>query len=275
MPELPEVETIRRQLSENLPGLTLEKLELFEEKLKAALSSEAVAKLFGKKIAAVERVAKVLLLRLENGDYLAFHLKMTGQVVINSPKFPNRPNRFNRATLTFSNEVQIFFQDLRKFGWLKILAAKDVPSALFKGELGPEPFSKEFSLKYFSSILKKSRKPIKVLLLDQSLIAGIGNIYANEALFMARVNPKTQSCDLAEPKLGALYQAILQVLEKGIKLGGASDNSYLNAFGKQGEYQKHFLVYGRQQGKCFKCSNKIIRIALGGRGTFFCPKCQA
>jgi len=274
MPELPEVETIKRQLSEHLPGLTLRKLEVFEEKLKAYLNPKAIEKIIGKEVVAVERVAKVLLLRFGTGDYLAFHLKMTGQVVINSPEYPNLPNKYNRATLTFSDGTQILFQDLRKFGWIKVLKNNEVPGSLFRGKLGPEPFSKEFSPDYFTEILKKSQKPIKVFLLDQAQIAGIGNIYANEALFIAGINPNTRTRDLDESKLGALYRAILEVLEKGIKFGGASDNSYLNALGKKGEYQEHFLVYGRQQKPCVKCHNKIIRIALGGRGTFFCSVCQ-
>jgi len=275
MPELPEVETIRRQLSKHLPGLVLQKVEVLEAKLKTYLDPQAIKRVLDKEIVAVERVAKVLLLKLRSGDNLAFHLKMTGQVVLNNLKFPNQPNKYNRATLTFSDGTQVYFQDLRKFGWIKVLKDNQIPRSLFREPLGPEPFSQEFDLAYFAGVLKKSRQPIKVLLLDQAKIAGIGNIYANEALFISRLNPKMLSFSLTRPKIKLLYRAILEVLEKGIKLGGASDNSYLNAFGKKGKYQEHFLVYGQKGRECPKCQSKIIRISLGGRGTFLCPRCQA
>lgn len=274
MPELPEVETIKRQLTKHLPGLTLEKVLVHEPKLRTFLDPAELTQVIGQRLAAVERRAKVLLWRFENNHYLAFHLKMTGQVVISNRQFHNTPGPSNRATLIFSDQTEIYFRDWRKFGWIKVLKAEQLSQELFRQALGPEPFSSEFTVEYFQSILNRSNKPIKVLLLEQSLIAGIGNIYANEALFLAGIDPRRRSRDLKPNETAKLYQTIKEVLEKGINLGGASDNSYLNAYGRQGQYQNHFLVYRRQNRPCVNCQHSIVRVTLGGRGTFYCPHCQ-
>ena len=141
-------------------------------------------------------------------------------------------------------------------------------------KLGPEPFGPEFTLSYLQDRLKKSNRPIKIFLLDQSQIAGIGNIYANEALFLAKIRPQTRAKEISLNKAKILYQQILAVLKKGIELGGASDSDYLNAYGSRGQYQEHFLVYRRQGQPCPNCQALIKRISLGGRGSFYCPQCQ-
>lgn len=270
MPELPEVETIKRQLSKFLPGLTLKQLELLDDKAGRFLTQKDLNKILKTKVKAIERRAKILLLRFVNDHYLAVHLKMTGQIILKSDNTKHLPNKHTRAVLYFSQDKTVYFQDLRKFGWLKIISCQQ----LLAEKLGPEPLGKDFTLQYFVKILKNSRRPIKILLLDQNKIAGIGNIYANEALFLAGVNPQQQANKLNHSQANKLFQQIILVLKKGIDLGGASDSDYLNAYGGKGKYQEHFLVYRRQNKPCLNCQTMISRISLGGRGTFYCSACQ-
>jgi len=274
MPELPEVETIRTQLSKKLVGLVLQSIDFQDEKVARFLNKQLLQKILRQKILAVKRRAKVFFLEIK-GDYLlAFHLKMTGQVILKGQLSEHLPNKHTRAILQFFKNTTLYFQDLRKFGWLKILPVKDWEKRLFKYKLGPEPFKKDFSLAYLKKILQKSSRPIKVLLLDQAKIAGIGNIYANEALFLARINPQKRANRLTNNEAENLYKQIKFVLQKGIDLGGASDNNYLDAYGAKGKFQEHFLVYRRQGKPCLNCQLIIKRISLGGRGTYYCEKCQ-
>ncbi|OGK64713.1 DNA-formamidopyrimidine glycosylase [Candidatus Roizmanbacteria bacterium RIFOXYB2_FULL_41_10] len=270
MPELPEVETIKRQLATHLPGLSLIKLEFLDAKTGRFIDQKELVHIIGKKIRALKRRAKILLLEFENGYYLAIHLKMTGQIILKGEHTKHLPNKHTRAVLYFQKGKTIYFQDLRKFGWLKITNRQK----LMAEKLGPEPFGPEFTLSYLQDRLKKSNRPIKIFLLDQSQIAGIGNIYANEALFLAKIRPQTRAKEISLNKAKILYQQILAVLKKGIELGGASDSDYLNAYGSRGQYQEHFLVYRRQGQPCPNCQALIKRISLGGRGSFYCPQCQ-
>lgn len=274
MPELPEVETIRQQLDKHLPGLELIKIECLDEKVSRFLAKRSIDKIVEQKILAVKRRAKVLLLEFANNYYLAFHLKMTGQVILHSAKIDYLPNKHTRAILHFSQNQKVYFQDMRKFGWLKVIGQGEIEKGLFSQSLGPEPFGKEFTLTYFQKILAKSSRPIKIFLLDQSLIAGIGNIYANEALFLAKIHPQKLARQLYKQEIKELFAQIKKVLQKGIDLGGASDNAYLDAYGGKGKFQEHFLVYGRSKKPCVNCQTAITRIALGGRGTFYCSNCQ-
>jgi len=274
MPELPEVEIIRSQLNRHLPGLTLKQIEFLDPKAKRYIEKARAAKIIGQAVVEVGRRGKILTIKFANNYYLVFHLKMTGQVILRNAQVDYLPNKHTRAILYFSKKEVIFFQDLRRFGWLKILKPEELSTKLLKEKYGPDPLGANFTLAYFQSQLAKTQKPIKVFLMDQSKIAGIGNIYANEALFLAKINPQKKANKLTKKEAERLFKQIKFVLQKGIDLGGASDNAYLNAYGKKGKYQKHFLVYRRQGQPCFNCKTKIKRIVVGGRGTFYCPKCQ-
>ena len=149
----------------------------------------------------------------------------------------------------------------------------DVQNLPFFKEMGPEPL-KDLTFSKFAKIIKGSNSPIKIVLMDQKKIGGIGNIYANEALFLAKIDPKTKTGNLSEKQLNKLYGSILEVLKRGIKYGGSSDINFVNALGEDGNYQNHFLVYARKGEKCINCTGKIEKIMLGGRGTYFCPECQ-
>lgn len=279
MPELPEVETIRRQLNELVIGKRIKELEITDPKLKKLFSDEILGKIKGLKILAVERQAKVLILKLDKEQLLAFHLKMTGRVIYQSSDFRKTktdklPNKYTRAIFNLGNENYLYFQDLRRFGWIKYFKNKTIDESFLKERIGIEPISKSFTANHFQTILKKSQKPIKVFLLDQAKIGGIGNIYANEALYLAKINPATRSGELTEAQIINLKAAIIEVLNKGIKYGGASDSDYLDAYGLKGSYQDHFLIYQKHGQKCIKCGTVIQRVKIGGRGTFFCPNCQ-
>jgi formamidopyrimidine-DNA glycosylase len=276
MPELPEVETIKNQLKKHLVGKKIISVKILDKKIYQTVTQTGIENLYGKKVIDIYRRGKVLIVELKNNHYLAFHLKMTGKLILKKQdqQLKVLSNKHSRAIINFSSNLKLIFSDLRRFGWFKIFTGKIKEDQLIKQKLGPEPFSKDFSFSYLKSELKKSKRPIKLFLLDQSKIAGIGNIYASEALYLAKISPKRISNTLLGKEIVKLRKAILQVLQKGITLGGASDNDYLNAYEEEGEYQKHFLVYGQEGEQCLKCKSKIVRLKQGGRSSFYCELCQ-
>lgn len=168
----------------------------------------------------------------------------------------------------------LYFNDYRKFGWIKVVKTKDVKDMDFIKKLGPEPL-KDLTLKEFKNITKSTTKAIKLLLMDQTKISGVGNIYANDALYLAKINPFTKSKDIEDKKIESLYNAIEDVLKKGLKYHGASEQAFVTPDGNSGEYQNYTLVYGKKGESCSNlCGGKIEKIKLGGRGTYFCPICQ-
>ncbi len=310
MPELPEVEILKRQLEKTVVGKKIAQVEVLRKKS----FQGSVKQIIGKKIIGVERRAKILIIKLSQG-YLLVHLKLTGQLIYQRKGSRQKlkhlggqerivgghptldwisklPSKHTRVIISFSDGSKLYFNDLRVFGWIKAISKiKDQKETnlktidqVLKLKLGPEPFDKKFTVKYLKDIFSRSGRAIKLVLMDQSKIAGIGNIYSNDALFLAGVHPATPAKDLvptqgrASPanagKIKKLRQAIIKVLKDGIKYGGASENTYKHLDGLGGKYQDHFLVYQRDGEKCSQCGSLIKRIKLGGRGTFFCPKCQ-
>lgn len=271
MPELPEVETIKRYLEKVIVGKKITAVEVLSKKQFLGKAKDII----GAKIIGLERRAKYLIVKLSNRKNLLIHLKLTGQLVWTPGANADLPGKTTRIIIRFDKGT-LFFNDMRKFGWLKITrsAKCKVQSELEK--LGPEPFSKDFNESYLKNIFSKTARPIKLVLLDQEKIAGIGNIYANEALFETKINPQKPAKTLNQKEISRLKQAIVYVLKQGIKYGGSSaaDEAYIKPDGSRGNYQQHFLVYQKQGQKCPKCSTVIKRVNLGGRGTFFCPACQ-
>jgi len=258
MPELPEVETIKLQLEKLIVGKKI--LGIDDGSLKEAI---------GAKITKIARRAKLIQIFLDNGKILVIHLKLTGRLLVRKKSDPK--DDWQRITVSLSGGLELRFADLRKFGWLKLIADESELKKIL-GEFGPE--ATEINLKEFEKILAGSRRPVKVVLMDQKKISGIGNIYANDALNLARIDPRTSARELSSQAAGRLHGAILKVLRLGIKYGGASDQFYLDAKGKKGHYQEHFLVYNRQGERCFNCGSPIKKFFLAGRGTYFCEKCQ-
>ncbi|MBL7078511.1 bifunctional DNA-formamidopyrimidine glycosylase/DNA-(apurinic or apyrimidinic site) lyase [Candidatus Shapirobacteria bacterium] len=270
MPELPEVETIKRDLAKLLAGKKIFNISTNTPKQIRPSLKTVKKNIIGKKIKGVKRRAKLLLIFLEDNLVLGVHLKMTGQLFFKKNTEPK--NKHQRAVITLSEGKELRFNDLRKFGYLQLIKGKkELDSTLEK--YGPEPFL-DLDFVYFKKLLTSTSRAIKIVLMDQSKISGIGNIYANDALFLARVNPAKPANKITAGKAKKLYNSIHQVLKAGIRFRGASDQSYLDALGQKGSYQDHFLTYKRAGEKCFNCGAKIKRIKLGGRGTFYCPICQ-
>jgi formamidopyrimidine-DNA glycosylase len=230
------------------------------------------AELVGKKIKAVGRRGKWILLNLENGGHLVFHLGMTGQLTV----VPARQSRELHTHLIMDLDQQgseLRFRDIRRFGSVTPFVNQEDLENFFKASgLGPEPFNVE--PRYWRDCLTRTRRCLKAVLLDQRVLAGVGNIYADEALFEAKLNPRRLGLSLRSEEAGRLRRAIVTVLNRAIDKRGSSIRDYVNGSGRQGEYQKEFRVYGRAGEPCLHCGQPIRRIRLAGRSTFFCPKCQ-
>jgi len=270
MPELPEVETIKRDLEQLIVGKKILSLETNSAKQVLPSPEKVKKEVAGTKIEKIGRRAKILQIFLDNKKVLAIHLKMTGRLLVRKKTDP--PDEWQRTTLSLSNNLELRFADLRKFGWIKLLEGEEDLKKI-SAELGPEPLV-DLNLQKFQEIISYRSRPIKLILMDQKIIAGIGNIYANEALFLAKIDPRRPANKLKKKEMKTLFSAIEKVLRAGLENRGASDNHYRDALGRKGSYQKHFLIYGKKDESCLNCQGKIKRIILGGRGTFFCPKCQ-
>jgi len=289
MPELPEVETIRLQLKDKLRGLLITEVKVLNVK---SFIGEA-SLILGKKVESVDRRAKIILIKLTNDKCLAIHLKLTGQLIFRDKRYAigdkkneekdgpfavgQLPNKFTRAMICFGDGSFLYFNDLRKFGWIKVLSAKNCGELPELKKLGPEAIDKKtFSLEYFTNILSRSRKPVKLVIMDQEKLAGVGNIYANEALFRAGVRPDRPANSLNSTEIEKLRNSIINILTEAIKQKGTSDKdeAYRQISGEKGKFQNLLQVYGRTGQKCPRCGGTIRRIALGGRGTFYCPNCQ-
>ncbi len=281
MPELPEVETIRIGLEKYLVGHKIKDVIIKTPKVFTGDKNS----LLGFKIIKIRRFGKVLSIDLSNSFSILIHVKLTGQPIyrgpnlINPPEISNKvigglPGKHTHVIFKLDKNGFLYYNDVRKFGWIKVVKTSDVEKTGFIGKLGPEPFN-GLTFEIFKNILAKSKTNIKVLLMNQEKIAGIGNIYANDALWLSKINPKEVSNKISEEKVKELYDAILKVLKEGIKRGGASELNFVTPDGTEGNYQKHFLVYGQDKKICPRCKEgKIVKIKLGGRGTYYCPNCQ-
>jgi formamidopyrimidine-DNA glycosylase len=268
MPELPEVETIRRDLARDLKGKRIKEVEILNPKvIKGPKPAQFKQRLKGAYFKDFLRRAKVLAIKLSNGNYLVVHLRMTGQLVYAAKKEEKA-----RVVFTLSNRRYLNFNDQRLFAELRLV--KDWLRLPFVENLGIEPLDKQFTFAHFKDMLKNKKTKIKPLLMDQSFIAGIGNLYAQEALFFAGILPWRAANKLKPKETEKLYQAIKKILRKAIELKGSSVDNYLNGRGKKGRYHLCLKVYGRKGESCPRCSSQIKKINLGGRGTCFCPKCQ-
>ena len=278
MPELPEVETIRRDLSRLIVGKKI--LEITTDSPKQVKPSLTVVEkaVVGATIKKIERRAKLLQIFLSNNQILAIHLKLTGRLLVRKKGATKDDWQHivirlkDQGSSSKKSELELRFCDLRKFGWIRLVNSNQL--LVISNELGIEPLTPEFTLKNFIQILQSSSRPVKLVLMDQKKIAGVGNIYANDALFLAKIDPRRPAKKITEKEAEKLLKAIETVLQAGIKYRGASDQYYLDALGRKGAYQEHFLTYGRDGKKCLDCGGEIKRLKIGGRGTFFCPKCQ-
>jgi len=265
MPELPEVETIKRYLEKDLIGRKIKDVKILNKK--SFIGDKK--KILNSKILKIERRGKMLVLKLNNDLNLIFHLKLTGQLIFSNFLRNSEIKKYTRVIFILDKGFLIF-NDARKFGWVKVLDDKDLNNELSK--IGKEPFDLDF--KYLKEIFSKTKRPIKIVLMEQRKIAGLGNIYANEALFLARIHPLKPANKLKDSEIRNLLLAIKKVIKKAIKLQGTSFRFYVKPDESKGSYQEEFLVYQRNDEKCLRCKSKIKYIKIGGRGTFYCPRCQ-
>ena len=287
MPELPEVETVRRGLSTLLIGHTINAVSSDTPKSFPNAPSDVELFLIGAKVTAIRRRAKVLLVDLNNEYSLMIHLKMTGQLVYRGEAnfgagHPNKslvgalPDRSTRVIFTLENDAKLFFNDQRKFGWVRLMPTIEVPNVDFMKKVGPEPLSEDFTNKIFIQRLQRRKNTtIKAAILDQTVLAGIGNIYADEGLWGAKIHPATRVKDVPIAKLKKLFTELRFVLELSIQKGGSTDRNYVNAEGKRGSYIDFARVFRKEGMPCQRHPDTLIeKIKVAGRGTHICPKCQ-
>jgi len=286
MPELPEVESIKRQLKPNIIGKIIADIKILSPKNFVGNKNDVL----NRKIVSVDRYGKVLVLKLTRvgqdrplqENFLNIHFKLSGQILfsknVNSAVFQNiipftggnkMPANTTRVIIKFTDGSGLFFNDLRKFGWVKISDQPLKPK-------GIDVLDKKFALSIVEGLTRKTRKPVKVLLMDQDLITGIGNIYANDSLFLAKVHPQRLSNSLTKKEITLLYKSIKQTISEGLKDLGSSgaDEAFILPDGSRGGHQRNFLVYQREKQPCLVCKTIIKRVKHNGRSSFFCPKCQ-
>ncbi len=270
MPELPEVETIKNDLAPVLLGRTISGIHVLWPKALKNLSPEAMEQaVVGRKIVGIGRRGKYLLFRLDSGNTLIIHLKMSGSLMLIKSNY-GCSDPYIRIILNIGDSY-LAFKDVRKFGALWLVSDERE----FFRHLGLEPMERQFTYNVLGELLRDRTAPIKAVLLDQSVIAGIGNMYADEALFQARLNPLRKAGKLKEKETQRLHRSIKNVLKKGIELGGASVSTYRRPDGREGLSQVQFKVAHRRGKLCLRCDTPLDYVKIRGRGTTFCPQCQS
>ena len=267
MPELPEVETIRAQLAPRITGRALVRVEILDPRLTRPTDLFEVAEeLEGDTVTAVERRGKYLVLRLASGLALLVHLRMTGS-------FGFEPTSHERAVLELDDGTRLAYRDVRRFGtWLVLEDAELDP--YLAGKNGPEPLGPRFTTGWLADRLAVRRAALKSVLLDQRVVAGLGNIYADEALWRARVNPLRPANEVEPDEVARVHRAIRASLRRGVERQGSTLRDYATPDGTTGAMQEEFRVYGRDGEPCPRCRTPIAKARVGGRGTWFCPRCQ-
>ncbi len=285
MPELPEVETLVRGLKQVLPSLKVSNIEVNKPKMWQGLNR---AELIGHAVTEVKRIAKMIVISFDDDLSLITHLKMTGQLIFEDKMgdkiagghpdeqfIATQPSKYTHITYSFSNGAKLFFNDMRQFGYAKLVKTSELGKLKQIESGGIEPFDKDFTSEFlYTALHKKPKTKIKQAIMDQTVISGIGNIYANESLFNANIMPDRLSEDVSTGESGKLYSEIVKVLNMAIELGGTSYKDFVHHTGKKGTMQDHLMVYHRDKLPCLKCGNVIKRIVIGGRGSYFCDKCQ-
>lgn len=302
MPELPEVETIKNDLKQKILRKKIKRVDLRLKKIVKSSTKNFVLNLKGNSFQKIKRRGKLLifsvvetrqcLYSINANKYLIIHLRMTGQLVYQEGGkitagghsdnrtdealphlYNNLPNKYTHLIFYFSDNSKLFFNDLRRFGVVKIVNEKELKKILTN--FGAEPLSKNFSLKIFKDLIKNKKKNIKAFLLNQKYVAGIGNIYADEILFEAKILPSRKIDSLKDKEIKKIYQAIKKILKKAVSYRGTSFNDYVDADGRKGGFLKLLKVYGREKEKCLRCKKGVIqKVKIAGRGTRYCDQCQ-
>ena len=271
MPELPEVETIRRHLAPHVEGRVLTALEVRDARWCRPLAgAEVAAAVQGRRVEALARRGKYLIWELEDDVHLMLHLRMTGTLLLDPPA----PPRHERVRFGFDDGHALSFDDPRRFGTGELALGGAARDAFFASRLGVEPFSPGFTSAHLLALTRSSRAPIKAFLLDQRKVAGVGNIYADEALFRARIHPLRPARRLTRSQVAGLRDAIVATLEAGIAAKGASIDDFRDPDGVQGSFQDRFLIHLREGQPCLVCGRTVRKLRAAGRGTYVCEGCQ-
>lgn len=272
MPELPEVETVVRGLRQTIIGKTINQVEYDWDNSFPNQPEDVSDHLIGAKIEKVSRRAKIIRIDLDTGWALLVHLKMTGQLVYNLDLFPDSTTR---VIVTFSDQTKLYFNDQRKFGWMILIEQSAIEALPSIQRLGPEPLSDDFTWQVLRDrAMRHRRTSIKATLLNQSVLAGMGNIYTDEALFLAKVHPARLTGSITDGEFRRIHKFLRQVLQHSIDLGGSSRQNYLMVDGSKGDYLDDPYVYGKEGEQCKICGSVIEKIKVAQRGTHTCPKCQ-
>jgi formamidopyrimidine-DNA glycosylase len=271
MPELPEVETIRRHLAPHVEGRVLASLEIHDERWCRPLAGrELAAAVEGRRVEALGRRGKYLIWELEDDVHLILHLRMTGNLLLDPPE----RSRYARVRFGLDDGHELFFDDPRRFGTGELALGGAARDAFFAARLGVEPFSADFTSAHLYALTRVSRAPIKAFLLDQSKVAGVGNIYADEALFRARIHPLRPAGRLTRKQVAGLRDAVVASLADGVAAKGASIDDFRHPDGVEGTFQDRFLIHLREGEPCLVCSRPVRKLRAAGRGTYACERCQ-
>lgn len=293
MPELPEVEIIKLGLQKKIVGLKVQKIQVLSPKSFIGTPNQAE----GQIVLKIWRRAKLLGIELAEGTgysgqgtvnliTLLFHLKMSGQLIFEDGKrfigghptedmLGKMPNSHTRVIFSFSDGSHLYFNDQRKFGWVKVVDGLQVTVDSSIKNLGPEPLEKEFTWQILKqNLLRHKSMPVKVAIMDQAVVSGVGNIYSNESCFNAKIDPRIKVGEMSDQQFQNLYKGIIKALQDGIKYGGSTRAHFVDPEGHKGYFLDYAFVYWRDKHPCKVCGTEIKKISLGGRGTYFCPHCQ-
>ena len=288
MPELPEVEVVKRSLNKKLQNLIIRKVKINDSKLRYHLEKNKIRKIIGLRFIKIKRRSKFLLFIFNKNITMLAHLGMIGKFFFvnqKNVKFKTsfyydinkeKDRKHDHIVFFLNNKKKLIYNDVRKFGFIKFINNKNLNNNLHLNKLGPEPLGKEFNYFYFKKFIKGRSRIIKEILMDQKFVSGIGNIYANEILFLSKIKPSRKVKNLNNLELKKIIKFSKKVLENAIKLGGSSIKDFSSSNGKKGSFQQFFNVYGKKGEICSNpaCNEKIIKTSISNRATFFCLKCQ-
>ena len=288
MPELPEVEVVKRSLVNKIQNSIVKAVKINDGRLRYRVDKNKIKKIIGLRIKKISRRSKFLLFFFNNETVMLVHLGMTGKFFFINQKNTKyktsfyydinkgKDKKYDRVIFYLSKNQTLIYNDVRKFGFIKILDKRQLQYNLHLKNLGPEPLGNSFDFKYFKNYLISRNRTIKDILMDQKFVSGLGNIYVNEVLFLSKVKPTKKTYLIKNNEIRKIIKNTKKTLKKAISLGGSSLRDFSSSDGKKGEFQQYFYVYGRKGDNCLNrnCNKKIIKTIIGNRATFYCPKCQ-
>ena len=286
MPELPEVEVVKKSLENKLINLTIKRVKIINSKLRYKIDNKQFKKIKNQKIISIQRRSKYLLINLNKNSTILTHLGMTGKFFIINNNQKNKTSfyyslkkndtKHDHLTFFLNKKIKLIYNDVRKFGFIKVYPSEDVLNCLHLLCLGPEPLTDNFNLTYFEKYIVNKKTKIKDLLMDQKFVAGLGNIYCNEILFLCKINPNRSIKTINKEEIKKIIRFTKKILKQAIFLGGSSIKNFSSTQGQKGRFQQKFNVYGREKASCnrSKCLGTVRKVFTSNRSSFFCPKCQ-